>query len=86
MANIDAAFEPQIFELPERQRITDIRHHRETDHPGRTVEITEGILHRRKLRNATLRLKPICAMKWVNIQDLWYKSDNARSRCPRAGR
>ena len=50
-ARINATFEPQIFDLPQRKRITDVHHHRETDNPGRTVEITERILHRRRLWN-----------------------------------
>jgi mono/diheme cytochrome c family protein len=39
-----------------------------TPYLGRRVEITEGILHCRRLRNATLWLKPICSdnamMRW----------------------
>ena len=38
-------------------------HHREPDDLGRTVEITEGILHRCKLRNSPARLKRICSDK-----------------------
>jgi hypothetical protein len=61
MADIDAALKQQIFDLPQRERITDVHHHREADHLGRTVEITEGIAHRRRLRNAPPRLKTICS-------------------------
>ena len=49
----------KILDLPQRQRIADIHHHREADHLGRTVEITEGIAHRRRLGNLARRLKPI---------------------------
>ncbi len=59
MADIDAAFEQQIFDMPQRQRIADVHHHREADHLGRAVEISEGIAHRRKLQTAAPRLKPI---------------------------
>jgi len=45
--------------LSQRQRIADIHHHHEADHLGRAVEITEGIAHRRRLRNLATRLKPI---------------------------
>ena len=33
-ANIDTAFEQEIFDLAERQRIADIHHRREADHLG----------------------------------------------------
>ena len=59
MANIDATLEQNIFYLPKRQRIADIHHHREVDHLGRAVEITEWIAHCRRLRNLTRGLKPI---------------------------
>ncbi len=52
VADIDATFEQQILDLPQRQRIPDVHHYREANYLGRTVEITEGILHRYKLRNA----------------------------------
>jgi hypothetical protein len=57
VADIDAAFKQQVFDLPQRKRIPDVHHHREADYLGRTVEIPEGILHCRKLRNAAPRLK-----------------------------
>ena len=37
----------QILDLPQRQRISDIHHHRQTDYLGRAVEISEGIFHPR---------------------------------------
>ncbi len=36
-----------------------IQHHRAADYVRRIVEITKGILHRRRLGNLTSRLKPI---------------------------
>ena len=59
MANVYAPFEQNIFDLTQRQRIADIRHHREADDLGRAVEITEGIVHRRRLRELTSHLKAI---------------------------
>jgi hypothetical protein len=59
VADVDAPLEEQIFDLPQRQRIADIHHHREADDLGRTVEITERIAHRRTLRNAPAQLKLI---------------------------
>ncbi len=50
MANIDAALDQQIFGLAQRERITELHHHREADHLGRAIEITEGIAHRPRLR------------------------------------
>jgi hypothetical protein len=63
MANVDATLKEQVLDLAQRQWITDIHHHREADYLGRTVEISEGISHRGKLRNFQFRLKPICSDK-----------------------
>ena len=49
----------QILDLPQRKRIADVHHHREADYLGRTVKITEGIAHHRRLRNLARWLKPI---------------------------
>jgi hypothetical protein len=70
VADIDTALEQQIFYLSQGQRITDIHHHREADHLRRTVEITEGILHCRKLRNVIKTLKPICSDNAVESFEL----------------
>ncbi len=59
MADVDAALEQKIFDLSQRQGVADIQHHRAADYLRRIVEITKGILHRRRLRNLTSRLKPI---------------------------
>jgi len=45
------------------ERIPDVHHHGEADYLGRPVELTEGILHRCKLRNSPARLKPIWSDK-----------------------
>jgi hypothetical protein len=50
VTNIDTAFEKQIFDLTERQRITDVQHHGRADDIRRTVEISERITHPPKLR------------------------------------
>jgi hypothetical protein len=34
VANIDATLEQEILNLPQRQRIADVHHHREADHLG----------------------------------------------------
>ena len=49
MANVDAALEQEIFNLSQRQGITDIQHHSAADDLGRAIEIAEGIVHRRRL-------------------------------------
>ena len=59
VADVDAPFEQEIFNLALRQRITDVHHHREADDLWRTVEIAEGISHRLRLRNSPFPLKPI---------------------------
>ena len=43
MADIDTALGQEIFDLSQRQRVTDIHHDREADDLGRTVEVAEGI-------------------------------------------
>ena len=59
MANVYAPFKQKIFDLTQRQRIADIRHHREADYLGRAVEITEGIFHYPRLGDLNSQLKPI---------------------------
>ncbi len=59
VANIDPTLEQEIFDLPQRQRIADVRHHREVDNLGRAIELAERITHRRRVRIATPRLKPV---------------------------
>ncbi len=59
MADVDAALEQKIFDLPQRQGVTDIQHHRAADYLRRTVEITERVVHRLRLRDLTFQLKPI---------------------------
>jgi len=61
VADIDASFKQKILDLPQRQRIPDIHHHRQADHLGRRVEITECIFHPQRLRAATVSLKPFCS-------------------------
>ena len=59
VADIDAAFVQQIFDLPQRKRIPDIHHHSQADDLGRRLEISEGIAHPETLRNRPHRLKPV---------------------------
>jgi len=41
MANVDAALEQQVLDIPERQWEPHIRHHQEADHLGRGCEVAE---------------------------------------------
>ena len=59
VADVDPPLEQNILDLSQRQRIADIHHHHEADHLWRAAEITEGIAHRRRLRNLARWLKPI---------------------------
>ena len=59
VADINATLEQQIFDLPQRERITNVHHHREADDLRLTVKITEATSHCRRLRNVTNRLKRI---------------------------
>ena len=45
IADLDAALEQEVFDLSQRQRVSDTQHHREADHFGRTVEIRERIVN-----------------------------------------
>jgi len=59
VAEVNAALKQQILDLPQRQRIADVHHHRQADDLGRTIEISEGILHPPRLRAAPDNLNPI---------------------------
>ena len=59
VADIDTAFEQQVLDLAQRQRVPDIHHHREANDFGRTIEIAEGIFHPLRLGSITRRLKPL---------------------------
>ena len=59
IADLDAALEQAFFDLSQRQRVSDMQHHREANDLGRTVEISAGISHRLRLRNSPSPLKPI---------------------------
>ena len=49
MADVDAALTQKIFDLSQRYGVADIHHDREADDLRRTVEITKGIVHHRRL-------------------------------------
>ena len=58
MADVDAAFEQEIFDLTQRQWMANVHQYREADDFGRGFEIPEGIvLHLRRLRETPIRLK-----------------------------
>ena len=59
LLEVDAPFEQQVLDLPQLQRIPDVHHHRQADDLGGTVEITERISHRQRLRARPVSLKPI---------------------------
>jgi len=75
MADVDATFEQDIFDLAERQRVTDVHHHRETDDLGRTVETAERISHPERLCGSLGQLKPDCSDTALSsIRELAWKS------------
>ena len=59
VTDINAPFVEQILDLPEGERKHHIQHHSAADYLGRAIEITEEIVHRRRLRDLTSQLKPI---------------------------
>jgi len=58
VANVDAALIEQILDLPQRQRETDLHHHRKANDLGRRLEVAERIFHSLTLPSAHLQLKP----------------------------
>jgi hypothetical protein len=42
VADLDAALVQQILDVPERERETDVHHHRQADDLGRRLEVLEG--------------------------------------------
>jgi hypothetical protein len=58
VANVDAALMEQILDLPQRQRETDVHHHRKPNDLGRRLEVVERIFHSMTLPGAHLQLKP----------------------------
>jgi len=59
VANVDAALIEQILDLPQRQRETDLHHHRKANDLGRRLEVAERIFHSLTLPGAHLQLKPV---------------------------
>jgi hypothetical protein len=45
MADVNAAFEKDVLDLAQRQRIANVHHDRETDYLGRTIEAAEWTSH-----------------------------------------
>jgi len=62
VADIDATLKQQILDLAQRQRITNLHHHRQADDLGWRIERAErnGFFIRRKLRTTLLRINPVC--------------------------
>ncbi len=60
MTHVDASLVQQIFDIPKRERETDIQHHRKADDLGAGFEVLESGRsgHGKKLRNRPARLKP----------------------------
>ncbi len=52
VADNDAPYEQEIFDLPQRKQITDVHHHLEANYLRRTVEVAVGILYPARLRTA----------------------------------
>jgi hypothetical protein len=49
VADVDPAFGKQILDVAQRQRVSDMHHHDQTDDLQRTVEISERVAHGRNL-------------------------------------
>ncbi len=59
MANVDASLVQQIFDIPKRERETDVQHNRQADDLWAGFKVFErrGSGHGQKLRNHPARLK-----------------------------
>ncbi len=60
MAYVDASLVQQIFDIPKRERKSDVQHHRKADDLRAGFEVLEGGRsgHSQKLRNRPTRLNP----------------------------
>jgi hypothetical protein len=73
VANINATFMEQVFDLSQRKRIPNIHHHRQTDDRGRRLKISEWIFHQETFLNPRRRrLKPDSPNTAVVINALGY--------------
>ena len=63
MADIDAAFMQQVFDISKGQRETDVQHYRQADNLTARFEVAKWvrIRHPVRLRNRPARLKLICS-------------------------
>ena len=61
MADVDAAFEQDVLDLTQRQRIANVHHDRNADHLGGTIEAAEQVSHPRRVWITTHRLKSDCS-------------------------
>jgi hypothetical protein len=61
MRDIDAALTEQVLDIPERQRVADVHHHRQADDLRRGLEVAEDArgAHARKAIGTRSRHKPI---------------------------
>jgi len=83
VADIDPAFLEQILDLTQRQRKPDIHHHRQADHLGRCLEVSEGIPHPRTLRDALSAIKPFYPdTALATLNQLKFPKMTSRSACP----
>jgi hypothetical protein len=59
--DLDAALVQQVLDIPQRQRIPDVHHHRQADDLGLRLEVAEDarVAHARKAIGSPPRYKPI---------------------------
>ena len=58
MADVDAPFVKQVFELPQVEWKSNLQHHRKTDDPGRCLEVFEMVFHSETLDGILLIFPP----------------------------
>ena len=72
VADVDAAFVEQIFDLSQRKRKPDIHHYGQTNDLGRCLKISEWIFHPSRLRTSPSCLKPFCPDSATSIAEHRY--------------
>lgn len=67
VTDVDATFVEEIFDIAQRERKTDVQHHRQADDFGAGFEILErrAFGHLERLRKTPARLKPSSSDKTV---------------------
>ena len=76
VADVDATFEQNVFNLAQRQRIADVHHHSEANDLGRCLEVLERIFHSETLDGILPTLNAVSSDNAL----LWARAINTRQK------